>query len=312
VCSSDLAGLQRLFLDKTGTLTDTRPTWRSVQALQAMTADRQQLLLQRAASLAAWSQHPLSQALQQAVGPVAPGPAWHQVREHPGAGLEAQDEQGRRWRLGSARWLGLDPVQAELGAPEGELQAWFGPVGQPLLRLGFDEALRPDAAQAVQALRDEGVDLALLSGDAPARVRQLALRLGIAEAAGAATPEHKLAALRQAQARGERVGMVGDGVNDAPVLAQADVSFAMGQGALVARSQADAVILSNRLSDLVAARRLARRTLRVIRQNLAWSLAYNAVAVPLALAGWMPAWAAGIGMAASSLLVVANAARLSR
>jgi Cu2+-exporting ATPase len=126
------------------------------------------------------------------------------------------------------------------------------------------------------------------------------------------TPAGKLAAVKAAQARGETVAMLGDGINDAPVLAQADVSFAMGEGALVARTQADGVLVSNRLGDIVRARRLARRTLCVVKQNFVWAALYNAASVPMALAGWLPPWAAGLGMAASSLGVVLNSLRLAR
>jgi Cu2+-exporting ATPase len=128
----------------------------------------------------------------------------------------------------------------------------------------------------------------------------------------AASPQDKLAAVREAQRDGTRVAMVGDGINDAPVLAQADVSFAMGQGALVARATADAIVVGNRLQSIAQARLLAQRTMRVVRQNIAWAAAYNAVCVPLALAGWLPPWAAGLGMALSSLLVVGNSMRLAR
>ncbi|WP_395699971.1 heavy metal translocating P-type ATPase [Aquabacterium sp.] len=310
----NLAVVQQLFVDKTGTLTASRPAWRGLVALQPMPAARQEALLRAAARLAAWSRHPLSQALCEAVpddGTAAT--PWHDVRETPGAGLEATDADGQRWRLGSAAWLGrTDGTGAGADATADALQAWFGPVGQPLLSLQFDEALRPDAAAAMAALRQEGIALSLLSGDEPQRVDRLAQRLGIADAVAQATPERKLAALRAAQQQGRRVAMVGDGVNDAPVLAQADVSFAMGQGALVARAQADAVVLSNRLGDVAVARRLARRTVRVIRQNLAWAALYNLACVPLALAGYLPPWAAGLGMAASSAGVVLNAVRLAR
>ena len=302
-----LAGVKQVFLDKTGTLTDARPAWCGATPLAPMGAAQQAALLQQAAELAAHSRHPLSQALCEAV-PAAGAFEWKAVREQPGAGLEAQDAQGRLWRMGSAAWLGLAPAPQSGASP----QAWFGPPGQPLLRLSFDESLRSDAAAAVQSLQAQGLALALLSGDDDERVRELAQRLGIASAVGAATPERKLAVLREAQARGARVAMVGDGVNDAPVLAQADVSFAMGHGALVARSHADAVVLSGRIGDVAQAHQLARRTVRVIRQNLAWSAFYNLACVPLALAGLLPPWAAGLGMAFSSLLVVLNALRLAR
>lgn len=273
-----------------------------------------------ALALAGWSRHPLSRALAQAaelIGPqarVLPDTVWQEVQEHPGLGLSALDGQGRLWRLGAAQWVGQgsdhEPPQA---APAHERPCiWFGPEGQATWCFEFEERLRPDAAAALQALRADGVALGLLSGDGAAQALALGSRLGIAEVVGGATPEGKLQVLAAAQARGETVGMVGDGVNDAPVLARADVSLAMGQGALVARAHADAVVASGRLQDIAWARQLAQRTLRVIRQNFAWAALYNLACVPLALAGWLPPWAAGLGMAASSLLVVGNALRLAR
>ncbi len=302
-----LSHAQHLFIDKTGTLTEGQPLWRSLQALGPATGDA--ALLHKAASLARWSHHPLSRALCAAVPAESEVEVWQAVHEEAGCGVRALDADGIEWRLGSAAWLGVE----KSGATEDTgLEAWFGPCGKPVARLVFDESLRPDAVTALRALRGQGLQLTLLSGDAPARVERLARRVGIFNVVSAASPEDKLAAVRGAQARGEVVAMVGDGVNDAPVLAQADVSFAMGQGALVARTHADAVIVSDRLGDIAAARTMARRCLRVVRQNLAWAALYNAACVPLALAGLLPPWAAGLGMALSSLLVVGNSLRLSR
>jgi Cu2+-exporting ATPase len=191
-------------------------------------------------------------------------------------------------------------------------QVWFGDERGALACFEFDEALRADAAATLVGLREAGLGLALLSGDTPERVQRVAERLDVAEAQGAATPELKLARLAAAQQAGLRVGMVGDGLNDAPVIARADVSFAMGEGAAITRSKADFILMSGRLSDVLFARTTARRAMRVVRQNLGWALAYNLTCVPLALFGLFPPWAAGLGMAASSLVVVFNALRIAR
>jgi P-type Cu2+ transporter len=176
----------------------------------------------------------------------------------------------------------------------------------------LDEQLRPQAAHAVAALRQAGVAMQLLSGDRAANVARLARRLAIDTAQGECTPEDKLDAVRRAQHGGRRVAMIGDGVNDAPVLARADVSIAMGDGVPIAQATSDFVVLGGQLGAVAELVTLARRTRKVVRQNLAWAAAYNAICVPLAAAGLMPPWLAGLGMAASSLFVIANAARLAR
>jgi len=294
-----LAKVNRVFFDKTGTLTCDQPTWHvRAPAGGPVPAD----VVAAAQGLAQWSSHPLARALA-----AGDGESWQAVTEQPGAGLEAEDAQGQRWRLGSLDWVSnLTESAQQAPLP----QVWFGRLGAPLACFEFDECLRPDALAAVRALADAGLRPGLLSGDDPQRVHALAVRLGLADGRGGSSPEDKLRWVRAAQQRGEVVAMVGDGVNDAPVLAQADVSFAMGQGARVARAHADLVMTGGRLQDVAWAQRLARATQRVVRQNLAWSAAYNAVCIPLALAGWLPPWAAGLGMALSSLLVIANASRL--
>ncbi|MBI5272015.1 MAG: cation-translocating P-type ATPase [Burkholderiales bacterium] len=314
-----LARMDRLFLDKTGTLTHDEPAWAGAtwvavhggELPDPVTVDD----LRAAAALARWSSHPLARALASHVEEL-PGPAagavtapLGQVQEVPGQGLEGVDAEGCRWRLGQRAWVGAGQGDEAGGLPT----VYWGAAGAARwLRCQFDERLREDAAQAVAALQADGVALTLLSGDHPERAARLARRLHIDDARGGATPEAKLQALAAAQAGGERTGMVGDGVNDAPVLARADVSFAMGRGAMVARVHADAVIVSNRLGDLVAARQLSTRMMRIIRQNLFWAAAYNLACVPLAVVGWLPPWAAGLGMACSSLVVVGNALRLAR
>ncbi len=332
-----LAGVNQAFVDKTGTLTEDRlqlrdMRWRpqaSVAAADCAAA---------AASLAGWSQHPLSRALA-AQGAAADDRRWQAVQEVPGHGIQAHGEDGACWRLGSRAWVGGEdgpegPIEDRRdghragdgggnGAGNGHVapatetgeddcRVWLSRNGERLAGFVFEEALRPGAAEAVAGLQAAGVPVALLTGDDAARARALAARLGIADVHARATPEGKLALVAAAQARGARVLMVGDGINDAPVLARADVSLAMGQGALVARTQADAVIASNRPVDLFHALQTARRTLRIVRQNLGWALAYNLLCIPLALVGWLPPWAAGLGMAASSLLVIGNALRAAR
>jgi Cu2+-exporting ATPase len=272
-----------------------------------------ELVLARAASLAAWSTHPVSRALVAAAGEGGRNaePPWHGIEEVAGRGLRAVDAQGREWRLGAAHWVRA--VQADLApADDDTAHTGLGRDGVLLARFEFGEAVREGAREAVQALQREGIAVSLLSGDTPARAQRLAERVGITDVVGGATPADKLAVLEAAQAAGRVVAMVGDGVNDAPVLARADVSLAMGQGALVARGQADAVIASGHLADVVSARARARRTLAIVRQNMVWAAAYNAVCIPLALVGWLPPWAAGLGMAGSSLAVVLNALRASR
>ncbi|MFT3955377.1 MAG: cation-translocating P-type ATPase [Piscinibacter sp.] len=301
-----LAAIDTVVFDKTGTLTRDQLELASIAVRDD--GDDQRRLLASAASLAALSTHPASRALVAAAGEGTPGQRWSAVEEHPGQGLQAFDEAGLAWRLGRRTWV--EP-SAPVGEPDdGALH--FGPVGQTRAVFVLREQLRDDALATLAQLQRDGLRVALLSGDAPQRAAVLAQRLSIADVRGGATPADKLAAVAAWQAEGRRVAMVGDGLNDAPVLARADVSFAFAHGSAVARSGADVVLLGQRLADVVMARRQAQRTLRVIRQNLAWSVLYNAACVPLALVGWLPPWAAGIGMASSSLLVVLNALRVAR
>jgi Cu2+-exporting ATPase len=306
--------VKHVFFDKTGTLTEDRMVVRCVHIAAGDAAGfaHEADALAAAASLAAWSVHPLSRSLA-AASADAQRTRWSSVQESPGQGLQALDASGRPWRLGSAAWA-LGDVGSAVDAVSlpTDAHVWLACEGRLLAAFAFEEVLRPDAVQALNDLRAEGVRVTVLTGDTPERAQVLAARVGADDVVWGATPQDKLDAMARAQAGGARVAMVGDGVNDAPVLALADVSLAMGQGALVARSQADAVILSNKLGDFVAARRTARKAVRIVRQNLVWAGAYNAVSIPLALAGWLPPWAAGLGMASSSLIVVFNALRAAR
>ena len=164
----------------------------------------------------------------------------------------------------------------------------------------------------MQALKDLNVAVWLLSGDQPEPVQHVAQQVGISQAFGGCTPQDKLFRMQAAQSQGARVAMVGDGLNDGPVLAGAHVSMAFGNAVPLAQSKSDLVLMGGSLMVVAQSVKLARQTLRVVRQNLAWAAAYNAVCVPLAVVGWLPAWLAGLGMALSSLWVVLNSLRLTK
>jgi len=210
-------------------------------------------------------------------------------------------------RLGSASFCEI--AQGQSGVAK---QVHLTDAHGWLATFELDEALRADAAAAVGALQQLNLRVQLLSGDQIAAVRRLAQRAGIDSCWGRQSPEDKLAHVRRLQQGFHRVAMVGDGMNDGPVLASADVSIAVGQAVPLAQARSDFLILGGQLRAVPALLRHARKTRAVVRQNLAWAAAYNALCVPLAVAGWMPPWAAGLGMAASSLAVVLNSARLAK
>ncbi|RZL03614.1 MAG: cadmium-translocating P-type ATPase [Rubrivivax sp.] len=300
-----LAGMDVLFIDKTGTLTEGGDGQVRMVLLDAGARWGDDELRGKAWSLANWSTHPLSRILAKD-SLHGEAEVWADLKEFKGLGLEGRARDGAVWRLGKA------PGAPDAEACGIETETWLSCDGRPVACFYFQDTLRPDALAAVQALTHDGVAVSMLSGDHPVRVMRTGQLLGLSACLGGLSPADKLAAVKEAQGRGLRVAMLGDGINDAPVLAQADTSIAMGAGARIARAQADGVLVSNSLQDLVQARALARKALGVVRQNLAWAALYNLVCVPLALAGMLPPWAAGLGMASSSLVVVLNAWRLSR
>ena len=318
-----LAGIDTVVFDKTGTLTRDRMAVTAVQT-RCGTTDQDALAL--AAALAAQSLHPVSRAIVAAAGAHAP-PGRTGISAESGASswrvMAMQEQAGEGLRglvLRADAAAGAVPGEVRFGSgtlcgvtadPAGAQQVHLSDPDGWLATFDLSEDLRPDAGLAVKALRSAGVQVMLLSGDDAATVARVANTLGIDYASGGNSPQDKLRFLQALQKKGHRVAMVGDGLNDGPVLALAHVSFAFGQSVPLAQRQSDLVVTGDALVVVPQALLMARRTLRVVRQNLGWAVGYNAICVPLALLGWLPAWLAGLGMALSSLFVVLNAARLS-
>ena len=300
-----LARATHVIMDKTGTLTHGRLTVQQIQPLRGGDPTRLRAI---AAGLEAGSEHPIAGAFRNAPAMRATG-----IRTVPGRGIEGAVE-GHLYRIGRPQFVAElsgtplpdfaadgNAVWVALGSGQG-IEAVFRLMDTP----------RPEARETLHKLQALGLKTIIASGDRTETVAALADELGIDEFHGDMRPEDKLETVHKLQAQGAVVAMVGDGINDAPVLAGADVSVAMGAGTALARTAADAVLLADDMEMLAEGVRVARKTMAVIRENLGWAILYNAVAVPLAATGLVQPWMAAIGMSASSLLVVLNAVRLTR
>ena len=295
-----LAQTTHVVFDKTGTLTMPRLT--DVETFNDVSPEG---ALRLAAALARESHHPLARAIAAACSDAAL-PAAAQVRSAAGLGLSGVVE-GRELQLGSSRFIASSrrlPGHADailLADQTGVIAAFH-----------VSEQLRPGMRDVIDTLKALGLQLHIISGDATAKVADVAAKLDIARWRARASPADKLSELGTMRAQGARVLAVGDGVNDAPVLAGADVGVALASGAEIARASSDIVLAGERLSALVTACRIARQTVAVIQQNQRWALLYNLVAMPLAALGFVPPWLAALGMSFSSLCVIGNALRIGR
>jgi Cu2+-exporting ATPase len=301
-----LARATHIVLDKTGTLTVGRLVLEKVNVLGVRD---EASCLQIAAALEQVSEHPVGRALaKQDCG----GLQVEDANAVPGLGVEGLVD-GIRFRIGRPDYVAaLSGTLVEPGDEATQTEVVLGDERGLLARFALGDALRPGAEAAIAELRQLGLSPMLYSGDSLEVVARVANQLGIADFSARMRPDDKLQSLKTLQARGAVVAMVGDGVNDAPVLAGAQISLAMGSGTQLAQATADMVLLSEDLRHIPEAVRMARATLRVIRQNLGWAVIYNMVALPLAAAGFVAPWLAAIGMSASSLLVVLNALRLNK
>ncbi len=298
-----LAHATDFVFDKTGTLTTGQFSLLDMEVLRTDRAN----VLALAQALEQGATHPLASALREAAGKA--DLAADQLSYIPGRGVTGQIA-GKTYRLGAPEFLGEAPAPTRFKvgvslvglADDMGVLAWFA----------LGDAPRLQAHRLIDELKGLGVRIHLYSGDRDENVQALARELGIDDARGGMLPQDKLEAVKALQKAGAIVAMTGDGVNDAPVLAQAQVSIAVDQGAEAAQAAADMVLLSTEIGRLADGVKLARKAQGVIRQNLAWSVLYNAFAIPAAALGYVTPWMAGIGMSLSSLLVVLNAMRLSR
>ncbi|WP_116324628.1 heavy metal translocating P-type ATPase [Cupriavidus taiwanensis] len=311
-----LARVTDVVLDKTGTLTEGRFAVAAVEPLGEADDAR---CLALAAAMERGGEHPIARALVAAAPDQAGQPLQvSDMRNVPGRGLEAV-VAGRRLRLGRADFVWAlsgdgqpDPASPDKLMHPGATLVWLGAETGPLACFVLADVERQQTPMLLARLRELGVRCHLVSGDNQAAVHWWAAHFGIDRMAGAVTPEGKRDYVARLQQGGAVVLAVGDGINDAPVLAQAQVSIAIGSGAPLAQAGADAVLTHGGVAEIATALAVSRQTRRVVRQNLGWAFFYNVVAIPLAATGLVTAWMAGIGMSLSSLLVVANAWRLLR
>ncbi len=285
-----LAEVDCVVFDKTGTLT--------LPAL-ALAEGFDRAALAQAAPLAVSSRHPLARSLAAAAGPTV---ALEGVREIAGQGLSAGDV-----RLGSRAFAGDQASPLEEG-PE----LWLARPGQAAAQFRFRETLRPDASVTVAKLRALGLSVRIASGDQEASVSRIAAQLGVPDAAGGMSPLDKIELVEGLRARGHRVMMVGDGLNDGPSLAAASVSLSPSSAADISQTTADVVFQGESLAPVATVVAVARRARAVMRENIGFSIAYNAIMLPLAVAGWVTPWLAAAAMSSSSVIVMLNSFRLNR
>lgn len=301
-----LTAINRVMLDKTGTLTKGQFVVADVLVCGALESTA---CLQLAAALETHINHPIAMAFR-------PWQKIYQaqsVQQVTAAGVEGNinDIQYRLGTLDYVQELFVEP-DLQLSLPDNEkLWLLLGSAQGPLAWFALIDELRSDAKQLVDALTKEGIAVELLSGDQSGAVKKLADELGLSNYIAGAKPQDKLSHLHAAQARGDKVLMLGDGINDVPVLSGADVSVAMASASDLAQTRADAVLLSEHLLLLPQAIYLAHFTQRIIKQNLGFSLTYNVLALPIAAAGLLAPWQAAIGMTTSSLIVILNSLRLN-
>lgn len=300
-----LAKVNHVVFDKTGTLTYGKPVLQRTVTFSEVDEERCLLL---AASLEQASEHPLAQSFLSRVA----GTDLITVQEAqnlPGKGVSGSIA-GVRYTLGNAALSEFQPATLPSDLPEGATLVWLCDERRAMAVFVLSDGLRPQARELVGQLKAAGVQVTILSGDAADAVAHVAAEAGIESWQAALRPEDKLKALRELQQSGNVVAMVGDGVNDAPVLAGADVSIAMGGGTQVARASSDIVLLTENLLDIQRALQTGHASIAVMRQNFAWAVVYNLLALPFAAVGMIPPWLASIGMSTSSLVVVLNALRL--
>jgi Cu2+-exporting ATPase len=301
-----LARADYVVFDKTGTLTVGRPRIAAVDVEGRVDRDA---CLAIAAALEAGASHPIADAFGAFHRNEAQA---HDLLVVPAEGVEGRVD-GRRYRCGRPSWVAAIAQAMPEGPVAGDtIVVALGDERGRLATFALDDALREGTPALVRALRRRGMAVTLLSGDREPVVRRIAALAGVVRWRAEMRPEGKRAFIQDRQDEGARVAMVGDGLNDAPSLAQADVSIALGDAATLTRWTADIVVLGDDVRRVGDAFVIARRTLAVVRQNVAWAVAYNVVAIPLAAAGLVSPLAASVGMAASSLVVVGNALRLSR
>jgi Cu2+-exporting ATPase len=296
-----LSRIDSVVFDKTGTLTSGYPRVSGVTLNPERYDFTKDQALEIAGRIESASAHPLARAFPQSSGFLP------DVRVIPGRGLEAEID-GRHWRLGQVEFA----VPEEPAVPESveDTEIWLADESGWVARIELSDTLREGAAQAIKELAAEGLNLSILSGDSASAVKRIADLTGIEAWQARKSPGDKLDALEDMKNGGESVLMIGDGVNDAPVLAAAHVSMTVKGGSELANSAADMILNGDSLLLVVRARKIAQRAQLLIRQNFTWALVYNISVLPLAISGLLQPWMAALGMSLSSLLVVANASRL--
>ena len=301
-----LAKADHVLWDKTGTLT--RGLVR-IEEIRPLAAVPEPACLELAAALERMSEHPIARAF---IEPGASTTDATEVEVHAGLGVEGT-VRGQRLRVGRPAFAGgLAPAQAAGHGFDGESWVCLGDSNGLVAAFRLTDQLRAEAVECVAELHRLGLESEIVSGDDEAAVARIAARSGIARFASRLEPDTKLARVKDLQATGAVVVAVGDGINDAPLLRGADVAIAMGRGSPLAQTSADLILVRDSLEEIPHAVAIARRTQRIVRQNLAWAIAYNLAALPLAAFGQVPPWLAAIGMSLSSVAVVLNAMRLSR